>query len=494
MSDNAPPELVSLSVREMVAIAFRHRRKILGALLFWPAVAITLLLILPPKYRAQSDLVVKTGREYLAQADGGAGLTAPTSTKQEGINSEVSLLTGRPVVEAAISAIGLANIYPSLINDPPWFHTILDEAVHKFSKDLTVEPIKLSNVIAVSFDASSPGKAKAILDRLVQIYIDKHTQVFADGEADSYREAIARDVAEIGQLEQHRTQIKLDGGIYDIAAQRSALIAQRVAAESHLQDVVNSRAMLQGRVRYLKEELPKLPETVRSTATDRNEATDHARQTMIDLRAMEAAMSARYAPGNPDLQRVREQIAALEPGVRNGDRVNVSSAPNPVLQQVRSEIVLAEAQVAPFTAEESRYTALVASLGAELDRLERADLELRTTSARIDALTDNLKQAQSRYDQARTQEQMDAERQVSVVQVAPAIAPDRPAKPSKPLFLAAGVLLGLFSAGGIAVAAVLTGKTVVTEDGLERLLGLPVLLALPAMRDARDGPVTLDVE
>ncbi len=45
--------------------------------------------MLPPKYRAQSDLLVKTGREYLAQADGETGLTAPTSTKQEGINSEM---------------------------------------------------------------------------------------------------------------------------------------------------------------------------------------------------------------------------------------------------------------------------------------------------------------------------------------------------------------------------------------------------------------------
>ena len=132
-------------------------------------------------------------------------------------------------------------------------------------------------------------------------------------------------------------------------------------------------------------------------------------------------------------------------------------------------------------------------MSAELHRLEEADLELRTTTSRIDALNDNLKLVQARFDQARTQETMDLARQVSVVQVAPAIAAGRPAKPKTLLFIAGGVLLGLLGAGGIAVAAVLTGNTVVTEDGLERLLGLPVLLALP-VAGKRAWPVTLPLE
>ncbi len=481
---------VDMSLREMVAIGFRHRRKVLAALLIPPMLATAAILVLPPKYRAQSDLMVKIGREYLAQTDGDSGLTAPASTKQEGINSEISLLTGRAVVEATIRAIGLDALYPGLAENPPWFDSVLDTAVNKFSKDLTAEPIKLSNVIAVSFDAATPGKAKLVLDRLIGIYIDKHTQVFAGKRSDSYADAIARDLAETGRLEQERTRIKLDAGIYDIAAQRAALINQRVTAETHLQDVVNTQAMLHGRLAYLKQALPLTPALVRSTGTDRNEAVDHARQTLIDLHAAEAAMVARYAPGNPDLVRVRGQIAALAPGAAGGDRVNVSTAPSPLMQQMRSEIVLGEAQLAPLANEQARYETLVASFGSELHRLEFADLNLRTTTAQLDSLNDNLKLVQARFDQARTQEVMDLARQVSVVQVAPAIAADSPAKPKKLLFIAGGILAGLLGAGGIVVVAVLTGNTVVTEDGLERLLGLPVLLALP-IAGKRAGPATL---
>ena len=160
---------------------------------------------------------------------------------------------------------------------------------------------------------------------------------------------------------------------------------------------------------------------------------------------------------------------------------------------MKTEIVLGQAQLVPLANEQRRYEALVRNLGDELQRLEMADLELRTTASQIDALNDNLKLVQARYDQARTQEQMDLARQVSVVQVSPAIAPDRIAKPKKAVFIAGGLLLGLLGAGGMAVLAVLASNTVVTEDGLERLLGLPVLVTLPVARK-RAGPVTLTLE
>ena len=494
MAQDGGSAAAMMSLREMAAVAFCHRRKVFAALVLPPLLAGALLLVLPPKYRAQTDLMVKTGREYMAQTEGDTGLTAPTTTKQEGINSEISLLTGRAVVEEAIRAIGLDNLYPGLTDDPPWFESPLDAAVDKFTKDLAAEPVKLSNVVAVSFGAGSPEKAKMVLDRLIGIYIDKHTQVFAAGRSNSYADALARGTAEAERLEQLRTRIKIEGGIYDIAAQRSALISQRVAAAAHLQDVVNSLAMLRGRLGYLRRELPRIPATVRSTGTDRNEAVEHARQAMIDLRAAEAAMAARYAPGNPDLVRVQGQIAALAGLAGGGDRMNVTTAPSPLSQQMRSEIVMAEAQLGPLMEEQARYEALLAQMGTELPRLEAADGELRITTARIEAQNDNLKLVQARLDNARTQEMMDLARQVSVVQVAPAIAAERVAKPKKLLFVAGGILLGLLAAGGVVLVAVLTGNTVVTEDGLERLLGLPVLLALPQAGKRPAAPVTLPLQ
>ena len=483
-----------MGLAEMLAIGLSRKQQILAALLLPPLLVLVLLLTLPPKYLAQSDLLVKTGHEYLAENGAGSALTAPTSTKQEGINSEIELLTSRPVIKAAIKAIGLAELYPSLLRDPPWFGTIDDAAIDRFSKDLTVEPVKLSNVISVSFAGSSPAKAQHILDVLISTYIDTHAQVFAGGRSGSYADAVNQDVAEIARLEADRTRIKLENRIYDIDAQRGALISQRVAAEAHLLGAVDTAATMRARLQSFAENRSVAARTSRTTNTVPSDEVVHAQQTLVDLRASEAKMAAHFGSGYPELQSVREQIATLErrtEGLR--DRVNVTTVPSALSQQIDGEMVMDRAQLAPLGAEQSRYEAYLASLNTELQRLESADLQLRTLGTRIASLNDTLRLTQTRFGEARMQELMDLARQVSVVQVAPAQAPDAPAKPNKLLLGAVGILLGLFAGGGALVLAIVTSNTVVTEDGAERLLGMPVLLALPLAHPLH-APVTLPIE
>ncbi len=483
-----------MGLAEMLAIGLCHKRRILAALLAPPLLALALLLILPPKYQAQSDLLVKTGHEYLANDGNGSALTAPTSTKQEGINSEIELLTSRPVIKAAIKTIGLAELYPGLLRNPPWFGTIDDAAIDKFTKDLTVEPVKLSNVISVSFAGSSPAKAQHILDVLIKTYIDVHAQVFAGSRSGSYGDAVNQSIAEIARLEADRTRIKLDNRIYDINAQRSALISQRVTAQAHLQAVVDTAATMRARLQSFAENRGLAARTSRTTSSVPSDETVHAQQTLVDLRAAEAKMAAHFGSGYPELQSVREQIATLEHRTSTlHDRVNVTTGPSSVVQQIDSEMVMDRAQLAPLEAEQTRYETTIAALDSELQRLESADLQLRTLATRIDTLNDTLRLTQTRFGEARMQELMDLAHQVSVVQVAPAQSPDSPAKPKQLLFIAAGILLGLLAGGGVLVMAIVTSNTVVTEDGAERLLGMPVLLALPLMQSLH-APITLPIE
>ena len=59
---NDPGELSSgMSLREILAIAFREKRKIMIAALVPPVLAIGLLLVTKPTYRAETGLVIKSG-------------------------------------------------------------------------------------------------------------------------------------------------------------------------------------------------------------------------------------------------------------------------------------------------------------------------------------------------------------------------------------------------------------------------------------------------
>ena len=478
-----PPfdEEAPIGAREMVAIAFRHRWKIAAAFVAPPLIAAALIVLLPKTYRAQSDIMVKTGREYMAQGDiESANLTAPTSTKQEGINSEIALLTSRAVAEAVILEIGLDKLYPDLVASPPSSGSVLDAAVLEFARNLVVEPVKLSHIISTSFDGASPAQARRVLDTVIRRYIGTHTQVFAGRRADGYRDSIDKALAEIRALEQRRSAIKLTSGIYDIDAQRKAVIAQRADAEIRLEDARSKQARLSARQTYLSKARSKVAATTLVASIERNDAQAHATEQLIDLRQQEAALDHRLGSSNPDLQRLRSQIdtARHVAGSARKER-NATTAPSPIRQQIEQDAVMTGADLATTGGEIDRLGSFVAARGAELARMEGADTELRDTVLQIDMMTQNLRAMQGRYEQARADEQTDIARQVSVVQVAGAIGSEKPVSPKKLILGAAGLLAGVLLAGVVALLGIMTSKTAVTGEAAERRVGLPVLAEVP---------------
>jgi uncharacterized protein involved in exopolysaccharide biosynthesis len=474
--------LIGIPMAEMIAIVFRAKRKmILAGLLPLILVLVYIFFLADTIYRAQTELMVKTGREYLADGDGESPQSAPMTTKLEGLNSEIELLTSRPVIEETIRRIGLKNLYPALLEDPPWLLTVEDAAVKKFTTDLSVDVVKMTNLISVTFDMPDKEKAVAVLNKLIEVYQTAHAQVFASNRAATYEESIRRSLGDLQALETQRTAIKLENHIYDITQQRAALMTQRVDSEARLQEAINRKATLEGRIAFINSARPTVAATTKSTTTDKSDETVNARIALTELQQTRAALAARYAPGNPDLQRVNDQIAALQGRMRalQAEAVHTATAPSPLAQQMEQELVMDGAELSPLAAEIERNRKQIADISAELQRLEAADLKLRGIDSQIDALNDSLKTLQGNLQTARARDDMDRARLISVVQVAPAMSPDKPAWPKNGLLIGGGILLGIIFAVGAAVMSIITTTVVLTEQGLEYLMGVPVLGSLP---------------
>jgi uncharacterized protein involved in exopolysaccharide biosynthesis len=466
-------------LRELAAIVFSMKKTIIAALLIPPIIAVALVFVLPPTYRAEAQLLIKTGHEYLPEAAADASLAGPTATKQEAINSEIELLTNRAFAEKVINTVGLKNLYPGLVENPPMFGTVLDQAIKRFQKALDVAPVKMSNILDLTYDADTPAEASKMLDTIIRLYLTEHTQVYKTGARRGYEEVIGHDMADLDRLQQEQATIKIDNQIYDIAPQRAALIQQRVDAQTHLQEAIDRKATLDSQIAALAAVQPSVPTMTKTTETDHSMQMDHARDALTDLRQSEAALAGRYAPNNPELVRLRAQIAAVQAQTKSlGDGLKVTMQPAQLSQQIGQELVMDRVELAPLAAEVTRYQGLIAGYGRELARLEHADTALRINQAEIDNVQANVQQMRLRLDQARTQDDMDAARMTSVVQIAPAVTPDKPASPKPVLFTAVGLLFGLFLAGGIIVLAIITRRTFYTAIGLERQLGLPVLASV----------------
>ncbi len=473
----------TITVPEILAIAFRQRFKIVLALLTPVVLAVTALFVLAPVYRAETSLIVKTGREYMAGVQGETSTTAPTSTKQEEVNSEMAIMSNRAVFEDVINRIGLKNLYPSIVDNPPWSGTVMDAAVVKFGKDLNVDAVKLSNVIDVTFDHTDPQVATRVLNTLIDVFQAKHAEVYVGNRAGAYQQGMQQDIADLNRLQKQREQIKLDNHVFDIDQQRAAYISQLVDAQNHLQDLSNQNTTLKTRIAYLTKKRAGLPDTINSTNTMTNDEMAYAQNALSDLRRTETGLLARYSASHPQVQQIEQEIRTMQGRIASMKSAftSVKTDPDPLAQQIDQELVQDQAELAPLDAETASYQALVESLKTQLGGLESADTQLRTIQASIDNLNDNLKSLRANYEQARALDDMDKARVVSVSQIGPAIASDKPVKPQKLLFLAGGLVIGMIMAAGVIIFAVITNNTFVTIESVERVLQLPVLMAVPRL-------------
>jgi uncharacterized protein involved in exopolysaccharide biosynthesis len=473
-----------LSFWDILALAFKWKFPLLIAFLFPLAGSIALINVLPPTYRAQTSLVVGIGPEYLAQSDGSAAMTAPTSTKQEFINTEIELLNSLAVAKSTIERVGLEHIYPEILTSPPATGTALDAAVVVFKSAIHVDLVKLSNLINVSFDHKDPQTASKVLDQFINSYEELHANVFSSRRARSYEETIARDTMELEKLERERAAVKAAGNIYDLAQQRSVLIMYRVDAQKRLHETIDALTRIQDRLAYLTRERPRLSSELRSVQTDPRAETVHARQMLFDLQQKEITLLGTYNPNSPLVQRVRTQIETLQRVMQHMEDTftRVTTSASPITTAIDQEMINSRAELTPLLAQKDRYEAIVKSIEDQLQHIELGDSQLRILDAHIDAQNDNLKAMRKLYDQARAEDEMELAKVTSVVQTSKAITLEKPVSPNKLLLLVAGTITGFIAAAGVVLIAVITNRTFLSEGSVERFLGLPVLGSVPLRR------------
>ena len=381
------------------------------------------------------------------------------------------------MVEKTIAQIGLANLYPDLLSSQLGPQLAKDAAVRKFEASLKVMPVKLSNVIRVSFDYSNPQTAARVLDQFIVGYQELHAKVFAGHRAAGYEERIDGDMKDLEKLERARAETKAAFSVYDLPQQRAVLIQQRAEAEKQLRQTTDRANALAARLAYLAQTRPNIAANMVSSQTETNPVTVHAENILIDLRQKTAALESAYDPSSPVIKRLRQQteIAQKQLSGLAATTTRISLTPSPVTTAIDQDLVTSQSELAPLKDQEMRDRILIGSTNESLQHLEQADIQLRNLDTRIADQNDNLRIIRQLYDKAKVEDDVYRNKVTAVVQTSTASIPDRPVAPNKLIFMIVGVLAGLGAASSVLILAVVTNRTFLDEDAVERVLGLPVL-------------------
>ncbi len=218
-----------------------------------------------------------------------------------------------------------------------------------------------------------------------------------------------------------------------------------------------------------------------------SERNDLFRQ-LEDAQTQLASAKQRYSADHPDVKRLERLVAGIQQTLRDAPRVGSGSVPaankpdNPVYIQLKG-------QIDALNTERDSVKRQLAGLRGRLSDFERRLTLSPEVERQYAALARDYENARVKYQEVRAKQMeaqvsqnLEAERKGErFTLIDPALPPEQPVSPNRPLILILGLVLSLVAAAAAALIADAMDSSVRSASDLRRLLGVDPLVVLPSM-------------
>ena len=473
------------TLRDFLAVLFKHKTKIV-AVFFSIVITVTVgSFLLPPTYEAKSSMLVKFGRENLYRpevGDKGAVISLGQQNQEEILNSEIEILTNRDLMDKVITIVEVEKLYPDLIGKTYRNGvTPKDMAIIQFGKKLSVEGVKKSNVINVSFQHKDPHLAAQVVNLLLDSFKEKHLQAHSDPKSSFLEEQLGEYRQKLTTSEDALQAFKQTQGVYALDEQRNLLLRQRMELDTAYKETQN-------RVKELQEKSASLKAQTRTLAADGNtfavseqgNIITSAKAKLLDLQLKEQELLIKYKEDSPPVKDVRKEIEMTSDFLyaQEKDVTTKGRTGNLVYQDVEKERIKAEADLRAQEAKLASLGPQIARVSSELKNLDRQEKEFQNLKRETAINEANYQVYVQRYEDARISDDMNRKKMANISIIQAAAVPINPVKPNILLNILLSIVLGAVSALGAAFFSEYLGHTFNTAQDVEQRLGLPVLTSV----------------
>lgn len=476
----------TLSQKELLTILFRHKTKILTTLIAVVLTIIAVPFLLPKVFEAKSTLMVKIGREHMNQP--GVGDNQPVMALNQGsvINSEIQILTNKELIRKVIETITPETLYPELGKERFSRTTAIEASIAEFEKNLTVEGIKNSSVIEVSFKHKNPQLAAQAVNMLVEFFREKHLQVFSDPQSSFLSKQLDTYGQKLKETESSLESFKQEKRIYSRAEQLTLLLKQRIDLDTNLKNTQNTISELQKRVVHLRHQLQAASESDTSYAQAGGDSgISDTKARLIALQLNEQDLLNKYTENNRLVVNARKDIAFVKESLREQEEAlgKKAKTANPLYQEIKRDLVRAETDANALSSKGAAIKSQLRSVDAEIQSLELSENKLDNLRREKDINEKNYQTYSELAEKARITDEMNRLKLTNVSVIQSATAPIEPLRSKKRLNILQGLLIGVVAGIGMAFLAEYFRQDFTTPEKVERLLGIPVLASLPIKED-----------
>jgi uncharacterized protein involved in exopolysaccharide biosynthesis len=471
-------------VRDILHVIFK-RKRVIGALFLGVALpGLIATALRKPSYVATAKVMISTQRDDPTVQPSDVTKLETIQLNESLVNSEVQVIQSRDLLEQVVRSL----VSTGDGSEPPHVEkatTSFGDEVISMARNVTITPIKASNVIQIDYKASDPSFATRIVNRVVDEYLAYHAVVHGSkGLSRFYDEQRRMLEQHLQKAEDELARFSDNEGVVSPKDEITATVRLVSEADSALRDVVANIAGTEERVRAVRDQIAAQPEVVkRSQSLEVNPVITQLSTQLVDRQVDRVSLLRKYTDKDRHVHDNADEIAELKAELDSETR----DRPTIVTHQLFRSNPIREDRLRTLLDLESsarEMRARQASLEEDLSRANRRLMSLQQKSIDFDRLEDEVKNRRDTYElyvkreqEARISQAMDDQKLVNVDVV------QRPALPlaradtqsvSLALSIIAGLVVGLAGAFGREYMS----RSLRSEYDVGRNLGLPLLATI----------------
>ena len=457
------------SLRHFLTIVFKRIWIITAIVVLTLVFGAFKLLRQPDQYQAQAKLLLERDPELekallLRVSSSGRSGEASYSYTQE---SEI--MTSRPVLESVIRSLKMYGF-----DDTTRFATAekqeiaMQLAVSDVGRHLNISPSSDPNIVKVRYKAKNPEVCAAVVNELVDRYIEYRFKIFSDDQSIAFLERQIEETAEqLNELQQRRMEFQSEGTLYSPDKEGDLLFTKLKDYENRADAVRLDRIAKEARLTTLRgiiasgsyDELPAID------LGEDNFRMQGVLQLKTQIRNLEYErdrLRQRYTDSYDEVQEKNDEIEALT------NRIN---------EEVTEIIGVLETSIDALRNEENTLRGSARSIRQQIGGLSSKELEL-------DRLSRGIEEKQELYSlllKQREEANISKSKKEMVVRVkilSPAVVPIKPIPTNKGLKMVMVLFFGIFAGVSIAFFIDFFDHSFKSAEDVQRYLDLDTLASI----------------
>jgi uncharacterized protein involved in exopolysaccharide biosynthesis len=356
-------------------------------------------------------------------------------------------------------------------------------AIYGIQSNLEVTPVSESNLIEIAFRSTSSERAVAVVNKIADVYVERHAQInnpqgahrFFESQANAYFDRLQEASEELRKFGIQEGSINLDKDIVDSVARIAQMERDKQAAETEVGEMRMRMAFLKGEIdRQPQKVVTEQEKVMNRSAEDLRKRVQQLEIEVRNLLQLYTEKDRRVIAKQAELKAVQDQLATEQVYALGKE----STALNPIRRTLEQDHVNAQARIEALVAKQETIRSQIATARARLAQLNDKSSDYSRLAEAVQRNQQNHTLYKKRSEEARISEEMDREKLLNIAIVERAALPLQPLSSRMATTILLAVITGLAVGVGGAFGIEFFNSAVNNEKELEEQLELPVLVTI----------------